>query len=105
MASTLDKARELIALAEDFEDKRVTWTAYSGGGEYVGYACAVAPALARAVVEMAEALDSAILNLGCNHSGHWDKTGGSGSGCLVCMAEHETKDRIRVALARVTEEG
>ena len=33
-----------------------------------------------------------------DHLGHWDKTGGHGTGCPACIANREAKRRLREAL-------
>ena len=33
-----------------------------------------------------------------DHLGHWDRTGGHGSGCPACIANREAKRRLREAL-------
>lgn len=32
------------------------------------------------------------------HSSHWDRTGGAGSGCPACQAEHEQYSKLRQTL-------
>jgi hypothetical protein len=37
------------------------------------------------------------------HTGHWDRTGGSGSGCPVCIQQREASAAARRALADIEE--
>lgn len=50
------------------------------------------------VEQLVAALKEARRALYPNHSGHWDKTGGSGSGCPECQRQHAAQADIDAVL-------
>jgi len=55
------------------------------------------------VTKLRKALERALRELGGQHSGHWDSTGGHGSGCPVCIHEGEVRDELRAVLSLAPE--